>query len=190
MDTYIAPATIDNLFTFAGHANRLGTDTLENIHVNVRDDPKFYSSEEGLAMVTGGYPELTTGVQTQDHTGFGFVWRGLSLGTENPAANLTFGFTKNLEWRSTPILGMASPPPKIEGPSKIPLLTRALQLVDPMFNNRLKDGSSTFGSLISKAAQTGIAYGVKRGKRQAHSYVENLLLGAVKALPPATLMLL
>jgi hypothetical protein len=188
--SYIAPATIDDLFVYAGHASRLGTDTLENIHVNVRDDPKFYSSDEGFEMVSADYPVQTSGVHTQDHTGFGFVWRGLSLGTGNPNANLTFGFTKNLEWRATPILGMANVPPKMEGPSKIPLVTRALQAVDPLFNNRLKDGSSTLGSLVSKAAQTGVAYGMKQGKKHAHSYVEDLLSGALRALPSAALMLL
>jgi hypothetical protein len=133
-------ASVNHLFQQATQTGRFGSDTAEVIsrpdetsHVfrNDRSTPINVNTGEG------GTSSLSQEGKSQGPNVFGFAWRGLAI-PSGQAANLTFEFIKNIEWRPEPISGLTHATPRVI--NTIPKTQSAVKYLD--------DKSSTWSTKL------------------------------------------
>jgi hypothetical protein len=161
--------SVNQLFQNATQTGRFGSDTAEVIsrpdetsHVfrNDRSTPLQVSDSEG------GTTSLSSEGKSQGPNVFGFAWRGLAI-PSGQAANLTFEFIKNIEWRPEPISGLTHATPRVI--NTIPKTQSVVKYLDDMsstWTTKLMSGINQVSKLALAGAWSASKSIVKAGFEQ------------------------
>jgi hypothetical protein len=156
------PVSVDDLFNMSTKITRLG---LESNEVVYRPDPElagfFKTTRDGA--ITEGTVGASASVITSEALRFGptwigFVWRGCT------AADLTFDFIQNIEWRPEVNVGYVAIPPKAINDSS--MIGKATKWLDSNYPG----WSVTLGNVARRGANA-VA-------RSVFSYGANFLTGS------------
>lgn len=154
------PLSVDELFRLAPNRQRLGIDTLECVYRPEAELSGLFHSSQDYALE---YPPAETktdvtvigeSARVREPRVFGFAWRGLDAGS----SDLSFEFTKNIEWRPSATSGfVATVQRSSAGPGGQGYIASALTYLDkhmPGWQERTVDSAKT---LVSKVAQAAFA---------------------------------
>jgi hypothetical protein len=168
------PISVDEIFRMSSNRQRLGVDTIEVVHRPETELTELFHESQDACMQKGGSGDPTIPITQLGPTAelrqvnvFGLAWRALSPDNN---ANLTFEFTKNIEWRPAPKSGfVASVPRNISGGGSMQRAVTALDNAIPNWDKRLLSAASSGISQVAQMAFTGaLAY--------ASSGASNMLL--------------
>lgn len=152
------PVSVDQLFTYSSHKNRLGIDTIETVYrPNTLSTDHFRTSQQSPLLLDLLQVPLRTKIEptiaSYAPRVFGFVWRN----TEGNAP-FSFDFIKNIEWRPEVVSGFTQVPMTVSGPSRLETTLAYLDRLsksNPNVWNRILGGASSVGAAIAKLAYTG-----------------------------------
>lgn len=147
------PLSVDEMFQYITKTQRLGTDTYEIVS-RVNDTAHIFrdADDAPIEIGSGAVSTLTPLGEAQQPRFFGFCWRGLAAGADNP---FVLELTKNIEWRASPRSGFTHAPPVQMGPpSTAATAQRVLDHLDPNWATKIQE--SAVGT-ISKFAQIAFA---------------------------------
>lgn len=157
-----SPITVDDLFRLSTAVQRLGVDTLENVHRSHEvNGPVFRDSRDGALEAADGWaaqaPIIAETSRVSAPAVFGFAWKSLTVGAGN-GAKLSFNLIKNVEWRASPTSGFTSVTPRtINTTNKVAEVHKKLDLVNPSWSRRVIDSAGSLAGEVVKMAATGIA---------------------------------
>jgi hypothetical protein len=123
-------ASVNQLFQQATQTGRFGSDTAEVISRPDETSHVFRtdrSSPVEISTSETGSTAISAEGKSQGPNVFGFAWRGLAI-PQGQAANLTFEFIKNIEWRPEPISGLTHATPRVI--NTIPKTQSAVKYLD------------------------------------------------------------
>jgi hypothetical protein len=181
-----SPVSVDELFVLSSSTQRLGVDTLEIVHRSHEvEAATFMDSKDGAlwnTSFTGGLPQSPTTVSsnaviTAPHV-FGFAWRNLA--NVAAAANLTFGLTKNVEWRPAPASGFtAVTPHTINVTNQLAIVHAQLDRSNPNWTKRILDSAGSLAGKVVRMAATGVG---TFARREGANFAKRLASGVVSGL--------
>jgi hypothetical protein len=145
-------ASVDNLFIYGNRTQRIGLDTLENVYYPGDKCPDFHTVDQGIVLDVASYPALDQQSLLEQPTAFGFAWRGLENDT---TSKLMFEFTKNIEWRPDPYIGVSQPAVRTYGQNPVPSIVAALDAAAPQWNHKTVEEKNGTTSL-TKAVFSGV----------------------------------
>jgi len=152
------PLSVDDVFRYASNAQRLGIDTIETISRTSEETHHFRDEADAPILIpnaAGAIPTETTdlGEAQQPHF-FVIAWRGLDAGASNP---LVFELYKNIEWRPSPVSGLAHQPPNsfAFGP-QMQKVKAFLDTIDPDWQTKIKNAAVSMASAAVTLAKTGV----------------------------------
>jgi hypothetical protein len=162
-------ASVNQLFQQATQTGRFGSDTAEVISRPDETSHVFRNDRSTPFQVSdsnGGITTLSNEGKSQGPNVFGFAWRGLAI-PSGQAANLTFEFIKNIEWRPEPVSGLTHATPRVV--NTIPKTQSAVKYLDDMsstWSTKLMSGINQVSKLALSGAWSATKSIVKAGFEQ------------------------
>ena len=162
-------ASVNQLFQQATQTGRFGSDTAEVISRPDETSHVFRTDRSTPIEITdaeNASTRISAEGKSQGPNVFGFAWRGLAI-PDGQAANLTFEFIKNIEWRPEPISGLTHATPRVI--NTIPKTQSAVKYLDDhssSWSTKLMSGIGEVSKLALSGAWSATKSIVKAGFEQ------------------------
>jgi hypothetical protein len=176
----VRPVNVDSIFRLSPERLRLGVDTIEIVHRPEAELHELFHETNDSCVVQGDAGAIETvstlgpTAQLRQVYAFGFAWRSLS---DTTPANLTFEFTKNIEWRPSPRSGFVAQVPRVlNNGNKVKEAIRALDATIPNWDKRILDTASSMAGKLSQVALTGVLNHFMPGASPLASFSQGLLM--------------
>jgi hypothetical protein len=153
--------SVDEMFAYCPNSKRFGTASHDVLFRPDTNSATFKPASTGVIHVNspGGAGSLSTyvsGAATLQPTAIGFAWRGLQVasGTTSP---ITLTFTKSLEWRPKPFVGLTHTAPVMySATSNAPKVLVALDSQRPSWQTKVLSTIQGFAGNLADTAFTGV----------------------------------
>jgi hypothetical protein len=169
--------SVDDCFRYSNNLTRFSVEGTEVLSRPTQESHHFRDEEDSPIRVgtneegKGGEPpppqatSSTTDIgEAQQPTFIGFAWRGLDAAATNP---LVFDFTKNIEWRASPVSGLTHQSPRVIHPQ--PIVNTVLQHIDaaaPGWDARKVGQDAAYAVAASRPVTSGVNNRLNRRKLQ------------------------
>jgi len=153
------PTTVDELFLYSPHKQRMGIDTIENVYRlnELGTGSEIFRGEKDLLLELGIAPISATSVpdetEAQAPRLFGLVWRNVTA-----SSAFTIDMVKIIEWRAKVTSGLNQVPIHSAGESLLPKVMAAIDQVSQMGNafERVVPTVASAATTIASVAATGV----------------------------------